>query len=179
MRSSDQEVAPAHDQAAPELGYVIARERAAMDSDLVRARELLRDGMAKLHGFFDALNATFSAQSELLSKLGNARTPDAERASTLAQLRADHEQVLSLSQTAILGLQLEDVLGQLLDYTRKRADGVSSLANLLKQVMDAAALAGDSALREQLRRLLEEAEQRSHDLAVRQESLGGGDVELF
>ena len=40
-------------------------------------------------------------------------------------------------ETAILGLlQLADVMGQLLEYTRKRAEGLSTLAETLADAVD-------------------------------------------
>jgi chromosome segregation ATPase len=162
----------------PDLHPVIGRERDAMEEELMRARELLRDGMAKLHGFFDALRASVGAQASLLNKLGDETVHADDRRATLHQLFADHENVLSQSETAILGLQLEDVLGQLLEYTRKRAEGLSTLASALAEAVDHDTLAQNSALQQRLQTIVAQVDERAGS-AVQQESLGSGDVELF
>lgn len=162
-----------------ELHPVIGREREAMEEELLRARELLRDGMAKLHGFFDALRASVGAQATLLSKLSDETVQLEDRKATIDQLFVDHQSVLSQSETAILGLQLEDVLGQLLEYTAKRAEGLSTLASALAEAIDHDTLAQNSVLVERLREILAQVDQRAASKVVQQESLGSGDVELF
>jgi hypothetical protein len=87
--------------------------------------------------------------------------------------------VLSQSETAILGLQLEDVLGQLLEYTRKRAEGLSTLAATLAEAVDHDTLAQNSALQQRLQHIVAQVDERAASKVVQQESLGSGDVELF
>lgn len=170
---------PLAEATMPDLQPVIGRERMAMEEELVRARELLRDGMAKLHGFFDTLRESVNAQSELLEKLGDASVGAEDRQATLHQLFADQARVRSQSESAILGLQLEDVLGQLLEYTRRRADGLSNLAATLADAVDHSSLRQNVELHERLRSVVAEVDQRANDRIVSQESLGSGDIELF
>jgi hypothetical protein len=179
MTHPPEEPASTVSPALPDLHPVIGREREAMEDELVRARELLRDGMAKLHGFFDALRASVSSQAVLLSKLNDENVAAADRRATLSQLFADHERVLSQSETAILGLQLEDVLGQLIEFTRLRAEGMSTLAATLAEAVDHEQLAQNTALQERLLNALAKADERAGNRAVEQDSLSRGDVELF
>lgn len=176
---SEPEKHPTPAETMPDLQPVIGRERMAMEEELVRARELLRDGMAKLHGFFDALRASVNAQAGLLEKLSDESMRAEDKKATLHQLFTDHERVLSQSETAILGLQLEDVLGQLLEYTRRRADGLSNLAATLADAVDHSSLRQNAELHERLRSVVAEVDQRANDRIVSQESLGSGDIELF
>ncbi|MET0389280.1 MAG: hypothetical protein ABW321_25125 [Polyangiales bacterium] len=161
------------------IGPVIGREQEAMEEELVRARELLRDGMTKLHGFFDALRSSVNAQSDLLSKLRDETADTESRASTIHQLIDDHKSVLTQSETAILGLQLEDVLGQLLEYTRQRASGLSKIASALSEAIDHDELAQNRALSDKLKTAVDEVDKRSQNRVVDQESLEPGDIDLF
>jgi hypothetical protein len=179
MSDPTEDPAPAPGSGVPDLHPVIGRERDAMEEELLRARELLRDGMAKLHMFFDALRASVSAQSLLLEKLGDESVAVDDRRATLHQLFADQERVLSQSESAILGLQLEDVLGQLLEFTRKRAEGMSTLASTLAEVMDHNQLARDADLQQRLRHAVAQVDERAAGRMVEQDSLNRGDVELF
>ena len=165
--------------ALPDLHPVIGREREAMEEELVRARELLRDGMTKLHTFFDALRGSVTTQTVLLSKLSDDDVQAEERRATLQELLADSERVRSQSESAILGLQLEDVLGQLLEFTRQRADGISTLAEALAEAVDRDRLAQNSSLQERLRSAVARVDERARNRAVEQSSLDRGDVELF
>ena len=165
--------------ALPDLHPVIGRERDAMEEELVRARELLRDGMNKLHAFFDALRGSVTTQAALLSKLGDDNVQAEERRATLQELLIDSERVLSQSESAILGLQLEDVLGQLLEFTRQRAEGMSTLAAALAEAIDRDRLAQNSALQERLLLAVAKVDERAGNRAVKQDSLERGDVELF
>lgn len=158
---------------------VIGREREAMEEELLRARELLRDGMTKLHDFFDALRASVGAQAVLLSKLRDDNVHADDRRATLHQLLSDHEHVLSQSESAILGLQLEDVLGQLLEFTRVRAEGMSSLADALAEAVDHDRVAQNSSLHKRLLTAVAKVDERAAIHAVEQDSLNQGDVELF
>jgi hypothetical protein len=87
--------------------------------------------------------------------------------------------VLSQSERAILGLQLEDVLGQLLEYTRKRADGLSKIAAALAEAVDRESLAQRDSLHDRLKAAMAEADERANRSVVDQQSLDTGDVELF
>jgi hypothetical protein len=179
MSEPEQEPASGARPALPDLHPVIGRERDAMEEELVRARELLRDGMTKLHAFFDALRSSVTTQAVLLSKLGDDNVQAEERRATLQELLSDSERVLSQSESAILGLQLEDVLGQLLEFTRQRADGMSTLAAALAEVVDRDRLAQNSSLQERLRDAVAKVDERAGNRMVEQESLERGDVELF
>lgn len=171
--------AAAPSPALPDLHPVIGRERDAIADELLRARELLRDGMAKLHMFFDALRVSVSTQAVLLSSLGDGTLQAEQRQATLQQLLKDSEHVLSQSESAILGLQLEDVLGQLLEYARERADGMLTLASALADAVDPDRVAQNSSLQERLLRALARVDERAARRVVDQVSLDRGDVELF
>lgn len=161
------------------IGPVIGREQEAMEEELLRARELLRDGMTKLHGFFDALRASVNSQADLLGKLRDEASDSEQRTTTIHQLIDDHKSVLTQSETAILGLQLEDVLGQLLEYTRQRANGLSKIASALSEAIDHDELAQNSALHDKLKTAVDEVDKRAQSRVVDQETLEPGDIDLF
>jgi hypothetical protein len=135
--------------------------------------------MTKLHAFFDSLRASVSAQTVLISKLGDDNVQADERRATLRELLTDSERVLSQSESAILGLQLEDVLGQLLEFTRQRAEGMSTLAATLADAVDRDRLAQNSSLQQRLLTAVAKVDERAGSRVVEQHSLDRGDVELF
>lgn len=163
----------------PMLEPVIGRETIAMEDELVRARELLRDGMGRLHQFFDVLRSSVAAQADSLSRLSDEATDATARKAAIDALVIDHQRVVSQSETAVLGLQLEDVLGQLLDYSRRRAAGLSQIASALAEAVDQQTVAPNVSIQERLRLALADVDERALQCSVAQTSLDTGDVELF
>lgn len=176
--SDTKELAPTQ-HAVPIMEPVIGRERLAMEDELTRARALLRDGMARLHDFFDALRCNVDLQAASLSRLSDETTDVAARKAALDALARDHQRVLSQAENAVLGLQLEDVLGQLLEYSKERAAGLSQIASALAQAVDQQAIAPSEAVQERLRMAVADVEKRSNQCSVGQTSLDDGGVELF
>ncbi|MEY4577247.1 MAG: hypothetical protein RL701_1950 [Pseudomonadota bacterium] len=161
------------------LEPMIGRERLAIGEDLARARELLRDGMSRLQQGFDALRSSVDAQASSLSTLRDEASDGEARTAAIAELARDHQHLLKHSESVMMGLQLEDILGQLLDFTRQRAEGLSQIAATLAEAVDRESLVRRESLHERLKTAVAAVDKRADALCVQQESLATGDIELF
>jgi hypothetical protein len=178
MRHGDDREQPAR-VSRSKLAPAIGREREAVEQQLEQARRLLRDGMDKLHGFFETLRTNVEAQTGLLTTLRDETLDPETRKDALIKLLGDQQHVRTQSESAILGLQLEDMLGQLLDFTRQRVDSLSVLASALADAVDIDALAKNPAAVERVQNALQEVHRMAGARMVNQQNLDVGDIELF
>jgi len=151
---------------APSLLDAVQGNALRMTQDLDRARELLRDAMSKIASFVQVLNEGVEHAQAL--------TRD-ERASEGSALESALNAMKSDARQAMLGLQVEDVLGQLIEGTRVRLDAFSSLSTELAQlVTQHPSVLPPESLHKQLQTLHD-----TRTAAVAQTSLDAGESELF
>jgi hypothetical protein len=103
-----------------------------------------------------------------------ASTP--ERQCAIERVLAASEHMRQRADTATLALQLDDMLGQLLEFTRLRVQGPATLTAALADVANQPESAPAQV---QLVSALEEIERHAANRMVDQQSLEVGEVELF
>lgn len=159
----DTEIKPAesNEPGASMLG-VVQNEGQRLAQDLERARALLRDAMGKIASFVQALNDGVEHAHSL------SEHQPSELQAALNALRND-------ATKAMLGLQVEDVLGQLIEGTRARLDMFSSVSSALAElVSQRPSLKPSPDVEERLRSI-----QDTQLTSVKQTSLDAGEAELF
>lgn len=157
---------------------VIDRETESLRDELVQAGSLLRDGMLKLQTFVTSMQQTIHALGEGLERLEAAKG-GGERAAQLAALKELQTTAVQHVDEAVVGLQLEDILGQLLDYANRRVGGLSNVALAMAAILRQGNFPESHAALDELAQALAEVNRRAHDRAVAQESMTAGDIELF
>lgn len=157
---------------------VVGREAETLREDLLRAGTLLRDGMLKLQNFVQSMHVTLHEMGECIERAQTMRD-ETSQAALLTQLQ--QLQITALTQTdqAFIGLQLEDILSQLLDYANRRAGGLSSVALATAEILRHGAFPNEHAALDELTLTIATVNQRANERAVTQESMSTGDVELF
>jgi hypothetical protein len=99
-----------------------------------------------------------------------------ERQCAIERVLAASEQMRQRADTATLALQLDDMLGQLLEFTRLRVQG---LATLTAALADVANQPESAPAQVQLVSALEEIERHDANRMVDKQALEVGEVELF
>src|SRR6185369_932543 len=127
----------------PVVVDLVGSEGRMLAHDLEQARVLLRDGMAKISSFVSVLQESVARAHQLANVTGERDAIAITRA--LSTIQADADQ-------AMMGLQLEDILGQLIEGTQARVGAFSQLSTV------------------------KEGRER---VVVGQSSLDAGDAELF
>lgn len=147
---------------------MIGDEGRKLAQDLERARTLLRDGMTKIAGFVNVLQAS-AERAHQFAIATSDRNP--------ASLDSELDKIRQEAAQAMLGLQMEDILGQLIEGTQRRVSAFSSMsAELATLVAERPSLAPDV---ERLEAELTNARREREQRVVAQESLDAGDAELF
>lgn len=157
---------------------MIREEAAVVHEQLTQARELLRDGMAKLAESFtetrqavlmrDQLTADYLAASDL-----------EERERLEAALREHRENMQRRTDAGMLGLQVEDMLGQLIEQVRARSSALAALAAALGRDFDRAVVQADVERVRELDELVAALRAAAQSVFVTQSSADAGEVELF
>jgi hypothetical protein len=104
---------------------LIGNEGRLLADDLERARVLLRDGMAKIASFVSVLQES-AERAHQLANVGEQDAAAITRALSTIQVDAAR---------AVMGLQLEDILGQLIEGTRARVGAFSQLSTALAELV--------------------------------------------
>lgn len=154
-----------------------------VEADLMQTTYLLSEAIEKLGACFMSVHEAVTAQQQELDLLLQQTKLPAEQQQKLLQYR---EHIAKEVNTAVTGLQFQDLTSQLIARTIKRVNG-------LKELLSALATHGDSMDSEQehqeIARLLQEMNRslnsRSVELsgglrkAVDQHHMGSGEIELF
>jgi hypothetical protein len=159
----------------PGLARAIAREQSELDDELQRANQLLHEGMAKLHDFFDELRSQSVVQLKLAATLVDPAASESERQNAIERMFAASERMRQRADTSMLALQLDDMLGQLLECTRNRVQGLATLTSALADVASEPSATAHA----HLTAALKEIERHADNRMVDQETLSVGNVELF
>jgi len=124
-----------------------------VETDLVQTTYLLSEAIEKLGASFMAIHEGISAQKELVDTLlsGAAATPASQE-----RIKALQDEVAQHINTAVTGLQFQDMTSQLIGRTVRRIAG-------LRDVLGAVGLSSESVLWK----------------AVSQTHMESGDIELF
>jgi hypothetical protein len=147
---------------------LVGGEGRLLAQDLERARALLRDGMSKIAGFVSLLRQSAERAHQLASAGGDRDGVAITDALSTLQAEADQ---------AMMGLQLEDILGQLIEGTQARVGAFSQLSTELAALVAVRPSLAPSV--EKLGADLSSAQQGRERGAVAQGSLDAGDTELF
>jgi len=156
---------------APQSSLVadlVGSEGRMLADDLERARVLLRDGMNKIASFVGVLQRSAERAHQLANAAGEKDA--AAISSALSTIQADADQ-------AMMGLQLEDILGQLIEGTRSRVSAFSQLSHELAELVAQRPSLVPSAPNLELK--LNAVKTGREQTLVSQGSLDAGDTELF
>ncbi len=160
------EPAPRDDRS--EVVSLVGGEGQMLADDLERARLLLRDGMSKIATFVSLLQESVERAQHLASSTGEPAHEDIT--TELSSIRAE-------AGRAMLGLQLEDILGQLIEGTRARIGAFSVLSTELAELVSRRPSLAPSV--QKLQAELSASREARERTAVDQGSLDPGDTELF
>lgn len=161
---------------------LLQREGAGMQSELARATQLLHEGMERLGSFFATVNDAMKDQQALVREVMLANADGDAAAASLEALDTLVRETRLQADSAVVALQLDDMLGQLLAHTQRRLTRVVSLAesvSALAQVADgsesAEVIDAASHVHEHVHRI------RTHPdtMVVPATELAVGEVELF
>ena len=152
----------------PVVVDLVGGEGRMLADDLERARLLLRDGMAKIASFVGVLQRSAERAHQLANADGGHDAVAITGALAALQSHADQ---------AMLGLQLEDILGQLIEGTRARVGAFSELSTQLAELVALRPSLAPSVQR--LETELNAVKQNREQAVVAQGSLDAGETELF
>ncbi|HEY8023001.1 MAG TPA: chemotaxis protein [Burkholderiaceae bacterium] len=154
-----------------------------VETDLVQTTYLLSEAIEKLGASFMAIHEGVAAQKELIDLLlsGAAATPEAQ-----ARIKTLQEEVAQNINSAVTGLQFQDMTSQLIGRTVRRIAG-------LREVLGAVGSSGAGVLPEseqeevvallsEISKALEEQSAKLESVlwkAVSQTHMESGDIELF
>jgi hypothetical protein len=154
-----------------------------VETDLVQTTYLLSEAIEKLGASFMAIHEGISAQKELVDLLlaGAAATPESQE-----RIKVLQEEVAQNVNTAVTGLQFQDMTSQLIGRTVRRIAGLrdvlgavgSSGAQMLPDCETDEAVAVLS----EISKALEEQSAKLESVlwkAVSQTHMESGDIELF
>ena len=154
-----------------------------VEADLVQTELLLEEAIEKLSASFMAVHTAVATRQELVQRLldGGELSPD-ERAS-LASMSGD---VASHVNTAITGMQFQDMTAQLIERTLRRVSGLRDfLGTLSEHGADIAPETDSDEIVERLGKVSMALAIQSLELrsvlrkSVEQKHLESGDIELF
>lgn len=159
------------------------RHLSEAEKDLVQTTVLLGEAIEKLGtsfmGIHDAVRRQQSAIDELL-----ARHPESPEVGE--RLKAMQGEIGAHVNSAVTGLQFQDMTGQLIDRTLRRVSGIRNVLDTLGANGLAGLQGGDaaeiSALLASINRSLGEQNSKLQDMlqrSVSQTHMNSGDVELF
>ncbi|GEM_PF-3478563 len=163
----------------------IREEQDLLDGELSRMSRLVQEAVASLHKSFNAMSDKIVRQSEELQSraAGDAGTGVGRE---MKSLLASTHQISSIVVQAVISLQFEDIVQQLILHSRQRITEMQRLMQALQARMDGlpSACAGDGrGLLEVVAACREEIEKTRQALMLshpaKQESLNKGDVTLF
>jgi len=157
-----------------------------VETDLVQTTFLLGEAIEKLGSSFFALHAAVSAQQQEMELLLNNSNLIIVTEEKKEQLRAIQEDISSHINSAVTGLQFQDLTGQLLARTVQRIVG-------LREVLSALGMEGDGLPNDGagdqiitvLNGINKNLDDQSLELknllrkAVHQQDMDSGDIELF
>lgn len=156
---------------------------AEAETDLAQTALLLAEAIEKLGASFMAIHASVSAQQEAVDHLLSGAVPST---ADLENLKSIHREIGQHVNSAVTGLQFQDMTNQLLERSRSHVNGVRLLLCMLGEtaaritpestVVALESLLGETAL------ALDEHKSLQRDTlrkAVNQTHMESGDVELF
>lgn len=163
----------------------VREEQDLLDEELARMSKLVQEAVANLHGSFNAMSDKIVKQSvELQTK--SARNAGTEISREMSALLSSTSQINSIVVRAVISLQFEDIVQQLILHSRQRIAEIQRLMRTLQANMDkpTPAPAGDlQSLLDMVGACQEEVSKTKKALTLnhpaKQESLHKGDVTLF
>lgn len=124
MAAANEPMPEASQPEPPVVVDLVGNEGRMLAEDLERARVLLRDGMGKIANFVSVLQRS----AEMAHELAQSQHGSSGLTQALSNLQAEANQ-------AMMGLQLEDILGQLIEGTRARVGAFSQLSTALAELV--------------------------------------------
>jgi hypothetical protein len=163
----------------------VREEQDLLDEELARMSKLVQEAVANLHDSFNAMGDRIVEQSAEL-RTRSARTAGTEVSKKMNALLSSTQQINSMVVRAVISLQFEDIVQQLILHSRQRIAEIQRLMLALRAYVDkmAPAHAGDPQwLLDMVGACHEEVSKTKKALTLshpaKQESLDKGDVTLF
>ncbi|HTT07907.1 MAG TPA: hypothetical protein VMH34_03865 [Gammaproteobacteria bacterium] len=163
----------------------ILEEQGLLDEELARMGRLVQEAVANLHKSFNAMSDKIVRQSEELQSQG-ARDLNTEAGKEMKSLLQSTHQISSIVVQAVISLQFEDIVQQLILHSRQRITEIQRLMQALQTHMDELVSSNASDGRELLSMVeacQDEINKTRQALTLshpaKQESLNKGDVTLF
>lgn len=168
------------------LSLAIAGDRhlTKIEADLIQTDVLLDEAVAKLTGSFMELHKAVVAQQEAFGNILNGRTNVTEE---LVKLQELYEEVNKQVNSAVTGLQFQDMTSQLLERVVRRVIGLREVLDILNtsgnQMPPDASNIDD--MKDLFQNTANSMDARMSELeaalwrAVRQTRMESGDVDLF
>lgn len=169
-----------------DLSRLVITEQQALNGDLARMSNLLREAAHNLRECFSAMSNQLTQQSAQLRQRQSRGADGKPVNKDIESLLSSTNEISSHVAQAVRALQFEDILQQMIGYSRQRTSQIESVFTLVQnQIEDLKDVS-----REDKDRILEVLRICQDEIAevqqvlnvsspVKQSSLKGGDVELF
>ena len=161
----------------------VAQHLTEVETDMVQTRILLGEAIEKLGASFMAIHEAVVAQREAIDLLLSGTPPTPEMAE---QLRARQEEIGRHVNSAVTGLQFQDMTSQLISRTIRRVTGLREvLGDVASGTSQLPSESNSEEIIETLATLNKVLEEQSVKLesalwkAVCQTHMESGDIELF
>lgn len=165
---------------------LLVEEQQLLDSELLRMSKLLREAIANLSDCFGAMSNQITAQAAQLRSRGATGAATTGAVQDINALLSSTQQMNSFVTRAVIALQFEDILQQLIQHSRQRVEETEGLlrcihANIDKlqpgDVLDTATLL--DTLKACQAEVGKTREALNLSNPAKQESMTKGDVTLF
>lgn len=172
------------DKVAEKVSQLVIQEQQAMNDDLVRMSDIVREAAENLRDCFNEMSKQLARQSAQL-RAGNNKNNQASNENMQALMLTTSEISLHIGK-AIRSLQFEDIMQQMIHHSRRRTDEIEKLFVVLTSHisdLDADETPNTEHIIETLENCLTDinAVKQALDLKnpVKQQSLAEGEVEFF
>ncbi len=164
---------------------LLIEEQQLLDSELQRMSKLLHEAVVNLSECFSAMSNQITVQAVQIRSSGGEVTGAGASSQDISGLLSTTQQMSSFISRAVIALQFEDILQQLVNHSRQRVEETENLLrcihanieNLKPEVMS------NAAILEMLKTCQDEVGKTREALTLsnpaRQETLNKGDVMLF
>ena len=169
-----------------DLSRLVITEQRALNGDLARMSNLLREAAHNLRDCFSAMSNQLTEQSAQLRRRQSRGADGKPVSKDIESLLSSTNEISSHVAKAVRALQFEDILQQMIGHSRQRISQIENVFTLVQKQIEE--LKGVS--REEKDRILKVLRICQDEIAevqqilnvtspVKQESLKSGDVELF
>ena len=184
--SREKTVLPAIQELSRIVSDLLVAEHQLQDRELIRMSNLLQEAVSELASCFNVMSDQLVVQSSQLRQQNNNKNNDKHTDQGINSLMLSTQQMNSCVTRAVVALQFEDILQQMINHSRQRVDETVKLLKFLHsrlEMLEGNRIDDPSVITEVLQQCKAEVASTCEALELsnpaQQQNMKKGDVTLF